>query len=168
MKSFKKICVYVMMFILLLALCAGCSADIDTQDANSSVNVLISCATIVENYDSSLLSADVLEIIGADGVFFDAEVKINEGATAYDALVSAMNDAGIIYEVDTSWGEENAYFVGVNNVYAGDCGELSGWMFFVNNEMPDVSAGSYELNAGDTVELLYSTDMGADLGYSFE
>jgi hypothetical protein len=57
-----------------------------------------------------------------------------------------------------------AYVEGIDNLYALDKGAESGWMFRVNGEFPDKSAGSYTLVSGDRIEWLYTLDLGKDIG----
>ena len=44
-----------------------------------------------------------------------------------------------------------------------DYGEMSGWMYRVNGEFPDVGCGAYQLRDGDVIEWLYTREIGRDL-----
>ena len=57
-----------------------------------------------------------------------------------------------------------AYIEGIANLYEFDCGELSGWMYRVNGEFPNVGCSLYKLKDGDTVEWVYTCDLGRDVG----
>ncbi|MFR0872451.1 MAG: DUF4430 domain-containing protein [Oscillospiraceae bacterium] len=46
-------------------------------------------------------------------------------------------------------------------------GELSGWMYRVNGEFPQVYAGEFTLHEGDVVEFVYTCDLGGDVGDSY-
>ncbi|OBZ13103.1 hypothetical protein A7975_09435 [Bacillus sp. FJAT-26390] len=61
-----------------------------------------------------------------------------------------------------------AYIEGIDNVYEFDRGAKSGWMYRVNGEFPNKSAGAYELKEGDVIEWLYTIDLGKDLGAEYE
>ena len=55
------------------------------------------------------------------------------------------------------------YIEGISYLYEYDCGDLSGWMYRVNGEIPSVGCGEYRLRDGDCVEWLYTCDLGNDL-----
>ncbi|WP_150265270.1 DUF4430 domain-containing protein [Paenibacillus tepidiphilus] len=59
-----------------------------------------------------------------------------------------------------------AYVEGIGNLYEGDRGAESGWMYKVNGEFPDKAAGGYTVSSGDSIEWLYTLDLGKDLGAS--
>ena len=55
------------------------------------------------------------------------------------------------------------YISGINYLYEFDFGDLSGWMYRVNDTAPSVGCGEYHLSDGDFIEWLYTTDIGNDL-----
>ena len=59
---------------------------------------------------------------------------------------------------------DSAYIEGIANLYEFDCGELSGWMYRVNGWFPNYGCSRYVLQDGDTVEWLYTCDLGEDVG----
>lgn len=61
-----------------------------------------------------------------------------------------------------------AYIEGIDNIYEFDHGAKSGWMYKVNGEFPNKSAGAYALKEGDVIEWLYTIDLGKDLGAEYE
>jgi len=62
----------------------------------------------------------------------------------------------------------SVYIEGIGNLYEFDCGELSGWMYSVNGEFPMYGMSQYEVKDGDVIEVVYTCDLGADVGNSFE
>lgn len=60
--------------------------------------------------------------------------------------------------------ESNGYISSIDGQGEFDKGKDSGWMFKINNSFPNVGAGSVAIKAGDSVEWLYTYDMGADIG----
>lgn len=61
----------------------------------------------------------------------------------------------------------SAYVEGIGNLYEFDCGNMSGWMYKVNDWFPNYGCSRYELKNGDTVEWQYTCyGYGADLGAS--
>lgn len=81
-----------------------------------------------------------------------AEVSVPEGSTVYDALVATDAD------VNASDSEYGMYVMGINGLAAGDYGDMSGWLFSVNDEMAEVGCSEYELADGDAVVWTYTTD----------
>ncbi|MFD1849449.1 DUF4430 domain-containing protein [Oceanobacillus bengalensis] len=91
------------------------------------------------------------------------EIEIEEGDTVLDALIEITREKKI--QMDYRGGQgATAYIEGIANVYEFDRGQGSGWMYRVNGIFPDRGAGVVPLLAGDRVEWLYTTDLGADLG----
>ena len=59
------------------------------------------------------------------------------------------------------------YIEGINNLYEFSCGELSGWMYSVNNKFPQRGCSSYTLKNGDDIVWSYTCDLGRDIGAEF-
>ena len=60
--------------------------------------------------------------------------------------------------------DNSAYIRAINNLYEFDAGELSGWMYKVNDWFPNYGSSRYQLKPGDVVEWVYSCDLGRDVG----
>ena len=58
----------------------------------------------------------------------------------------------------------SAYIEGIGNLYEFDCGELSGWMYAVNDWFPNYGCSRYQLQDGDVVTWQYTCDLGDDIG----
>ena len=76
----------------------------------------------------------------------DYDLDMKE-ATAYDALLAT----GV--EVDGT----PSYVTSINGVGEGLAGSASGWMYMVNDEVPQVAANEYELKDGDAVVWYYGS-----------
>ena len=50
------------------------------------------------------------------------------------------------------------YIRGIDGISERDFGALSGWVFRVNGEYPNVSCADFALSPGDTVEWIYTTE----------
>lgn len=79
----------------------------------------------------------------------------------YDVLVDAVRENGI--QMDSGGADGMMYVSGINYLYEFDYGDLSGWMYRVNGEIPSVSCDEYMLSDGDIVEWLYTCNLGNDL-----
>lgn len=93
-----------------------------------------------------------IDATAGEGELSTHHVELDEGATAYDALVAAADD------VNASDSEYGMYVQGINGLAGGDFGDMSGWMFEVNGEMAEVGCSEYELADGDVVTWLYVTE----------
>jgi hypothetical protein len=91
-----------------------------------------------------------------------AAYEIKEGESALELLKRITRKAKIQMEYQGAKGF--AYVEGIDNLYEFDHGAESGWMYKVNGAFPDKGAGSYTVNPGDTIEWLYTLDLGKDLG----
>ena len=61
----------------------------------------------------------------------------------------------------------SAYIEGINYLYEYSCGELSGWMYKVNNKFPKYGCSNYTLKNGDDIVWSYTCDLGIDVGCDF-
>ena len=121
----------------------------------------ISCATILNNMDK--LTPGTEALIPAGGVILGAtQVVYEDGDTVYTLLKRELQSRYMHYEFTGSG--SSAYLNGLCNIYEFDCGNLSGWEYAVNGSFPSVGMGAYTLKAGDTIALLYTCDLGADIG----
>ncbi|UQZ34997.1 hypothetical protein C2I18_16585 [Paenibacillus sp. PK3_47] len=91
-----------------------------------------------------------------------AAYELEEGDTVLELLkrITRKNKIQMEYKGAKSF----AYVEGIDNLYEFDRGAESGWMYSVNGEFPGKGAGTYTLNPGDTIEWLYTLDLGKDLG----
>lgn len=125
----------------------------------------IRCDTILDNMDK--LDPDKAELVPEDGVILHKEsVSFEEGESVFDVLLRVTREEKVHMEfVDTPI-YHSAYVEGIGNLYELDCGELSGWSYKVNGEFPSVGCSLYKLENGDTVEWVYTCDLGRDVGGS--
>lgn len=158
------------LFAVFFMLC-GCSVELpgevssDTapQSGQASCTVTIECKTVLDNMD--MLDPDKKDIIPPDGIILpECEAAIEEGDTVFDLLADITRKKGIHMEFNSTPAYDSKYIEGIANLYAFDCGELSGWMFSVNGEFPTVGANAVKLNDGDKVRVLYSCELGQDIG----
>ncbi len=126
----------------------------------------ISCATVLNNMDK--LKEEKKGIVPPGGIILSGyQVEIKDGDTAYDVLVRACQENRIHMDADFTPAYGSAYIKGIGNIYERDCGRLSGWTYCVNGKFPGMGCSSYDVHEGDTVEFLYTCDLGADVGNSY-
>ena len=138
------------------------SSSYNTDDYNYSCTLYVDCKTAV---NSDKLSRSTRSVLPSDGVVIPVTVQgFNEGDSAFDVLKKACGSSGIHLDFTSIPMTGGTYIRGINNLYEFDCGNVSGWMYKVNGEFPNVGCSEYKLKDGDSVEFLYSCDLGADIG----
>ena len=136
------------------------------QTQTKSCTISICCKTILSNID--MLDPDKRSLIPSDGVILsETKIDYSEGESVFDVLLRVCREKKIHLEFSMTPVYNSAYIEGIHNLYEFDCGELSGWMFSVNGEFPNVGCSSIILNDGDEIEFLFTCDLGADLGAGF-
>ena len=58
---------------------------------------------------------------------------------------------------------DTAYIEGIYNLYEFDAGELSGWMYAVNDSFPNYGCSQYVLQDGDVIRWVYTCELGEDV-----
>ena len=164
------------LFLSLLLLLSACSvkgdANPDTAetvgggsigtDSVHTCSLTVSCAVLLENGD--LLDVDKAELVPEDGILLKLEnAEFEPGESVMDVLRREARNAKLHLETSDTPGM-GSYVEGIGNLYEFDAGELSGWLYRVNGEFQGMAASEYRLSDGDTVEYLYTCDMGADVG----
>lgn len=87
------------------------------------------------------------------------KVGMNEGQSVMDVLSEYCRNNGI--QVGIRGG---TYVAGINNLYEFDKGAESGWLYRVNGVFPSYGAAQYAVQVGDTIEWMYTENMGKDVG----
>lgn len=126
----------------------------EKAQAVGTVTLSIRCDTVVGKSDS--------EYIPKDGVILKTtEFDIEEQDTVYDILTEAAKQYEI--QVENTGTNGMVYIAGIHYLYEFDFGDLSGWMYRVNGKTPSVGCDEYTLSDGDSIEWLYTCELGKDL-----
>jgi hypothetical protein len=121
------------------------------------VTVSVRCDAILDGVDGDETLDDY---IPEDGIILpETEISVPAGASAYDVLVSASRKYRL--HIDTNSIGSVTYISGINYIYEGDYGDLSGWMFRVDGKIPSVGCGDYTVSDGEHIEWFYTLDFGA-------
>ena len=147
----KRICLLLVLILVIIFSACGVSIDEPESDYAGSVSVRIHCETVL---DKGVSEEDFPGI----PVIFDGKASYFENATAYDVINKVLMDNKIHVEFENS--SYGTYIKGLANIYAGDFGDMSGWLFKVNGEYAEVGCSAYKVNDGDEIELVYSCVMG--------
>lgn len=119
------------------------------ENAVGTVTMTIRCDTVAGKADH----------IPGDGIILPAtEFEIEDGDTIMDILREAAQTYRIQLDSDG-----NGYISGIASVYEFDFGDLSGWIYRVNGKGASVGCNQYKLSDGDTVEWIYTCELGRDI-----
>ncbi|WP_367376148.1 DUF5776 domain-containing protein [Lentilactobacillus kefiri] len=93
--------------------------------------------------------------IHADGATIaSGSIKVNSGASAFDALQAFAKQQGLALTHKGSGA--TAYVTGISGYNAGPAGTMTGWLYSVNGTEPGSSMGVYPLKDGDTISMNYN------------
>jgi hypothetical protein len=159
-----KIRVWMMLFLSVFFL-AGCRIQSAEEyfDGSSAPGELLAALEIhCDVLEGKEIPEELAKFLPSDGkLLARKEYLLPEEATAYDLLIAAAKEERIL--LDVSGEGKAAYIRGIGGLSEFDFGSLSGWMYLVNGERPDVGCGAYRLREGDEVAFCYTCDMGNDL-----
>lgn len=120
----------------------------------------IRCDTLLKNLDK--LSSGKAELVPEDGILLEkTTVSFESGDSVFDVLRRCLREQNVHFEY-VDYG--SIYIEGIGNLYEFDCGEQSGWLYFVNGISPGLGCSGYTVANGDEIVFAYTCDMGADLG----
>ena len=137
--------------------------DAEVSDAEYTCTLSISCATILDNMD--LCKEEKRELVPEDGwILKPMTVTFYEGESVFNILQRTCKQQKIHMEFENTPVYNSAYVEGIHNLYEFDVGNLSGWMYKVNDWFPNYGCSRYALKDGDIVEWVYTCDLGSDVG----
>ncbi|MBQ8404076.1 MAG: DUF4430 domain-containing protein [Clostridia bacterium] len=166
----------VIIFLLIIMLCAVfvLTTDFKTVDeyylenaenikeGDATVFISIRCDTVFDNAEK--LAPALWEFVPEDGVILaETEYVLRDGDTVFDILTRAAKTRRIQMEYSGSAESRTVYIEGISHLYEFSCGELSGWSYLVNGEIPQLGASSYTLSDGDVIEWVYTCDLSRDI-----
>lgn len=130
-----------------------------TNDAMSkSVIYSINVKQLVEHPDLVSEALKNANVIPSDGVIFASLIEFTDKQTAFDLLVDISKKEKFPIDFSGSSANGDAFIKSIKGIENKSAGDLSGWMYFVNGEMPTIGAAKYELKGGDTIEWKFVTD----------
>ena len=137
--------------------------DVTISATARTCTISISCATILENMDA--LNSAKTDLIPADGwILVPTSVTFYEGESVFNVLQRTCKQQKLHMEFEDTPIYNSAYIEGIHNLYEFDVGELSGWMYSVNDWFPNYGCSRYQLTDGDVICWVYTCDLGRDVG----
>lgn len=94
-------------------------------------------------------------------ILMRTSVDFYEGDSVFDLLTYAARTHGLHMEHEGSG--DLLYVNGINHLYEYAYGDLSGWIYMVNGEIPSVGCGNYAVKNGDEILWQYTLALGEDL-----
>ena len=137
----------------------------DKSDGTSALycTFSIDCTSIFNHIDS--LKQEKLELLPSDGkILAPTKTSFTSGESVFDVLQRVCRENEIHMEASFTPLYGSSYVEGICNLYEKDCGDLSGWTYFVNGECPSYGCSSYRLSDQDVVEWTFSCNLGYDVG----
>lgn len=137
----------------------------DIKEDSETIFLTIKCDTILDNWDKLDSALKNEKYVPEDGVILErTEYVLRKGDTVYDILDRAVRYNKIQMECIYSNNYASIYVQGINHLYEYSCGELSGWMYMVNEKFPNYGCSKYVLSDGDEIVWCYTCDLGRDVG----
>lgn len=155
----KKISILIICLSLIL-----CSCNFSDENLKSVGNCSFSikCETILSNKDSA--DKSILDFIPDNGIIFSNDnIEISEGDTPFSVLKKICKSNNIKLNFSENSVSGTVYVTEINNISSGDCGDLSGWLYLINDESASEAANMCIIKDGDVIEWVYTCDMGNDI-----
>ncbi|MDO5564295.1 MAG: DUF4430 domain-containing protein [Eubacteriales bacterium] len=150
----------IIIFIIFKALNIQNKTQFYEKDINSTitqvgtVSFYIDCNNIFSNASKSDITRNT--------IYANDEVILYDNDSVYDILLRICKKEKI--QLDANYSEifNTTYVKGIANIYELDYGDLSGWVYMVNDYQPSVGASEYKLKKGDKVVWFYTLNLGKD------
>ncbi len=137
--------------------------DVTISSTAYTCTISICCATILNNMD--LCDPSKVDLVPADGwILRPITVTFYQGESVFNVLQRVCKQQKIHMEFENTPIYNSAYIEGIHNLYEFDVGELSGWMYKVNEWFPNYGCSRYALKNGDIINWVYTCDLGHDVG----
>lgn len=120
-------------------------------------SLLIECKAVLSDIDK--LDSNKLALIPEDGIILEKQdIEFFDGESAFDVLLRETRNEKIHMEYSFTPIYNSSYIEGIANLYEFDCGELSGWVYSVNDRSPGYGISRYSLKDGDVIHLEYTLE----------
>lgn len=142
MKSYIKSIGVICLAVMLAVCVASCN---NSEQKTLSAEITVDCTRVSDKLDESYGVSNGYAIK-------DSKVSFRQGDTLLEVFEACAKENKLHFD------NSDGYISGIANVYAGDFGDMSGWLYYVNGEIPEVGAGEYILCDGDKAEFVYFVD----------
>lgn len=122
----------------------------------------VRCDTVFDNIGK--MNPEKLAILPRDGIIFPkSTVVFFAGESVFNLLTRELKKSRIHIDFTNTPMYNTVYIKGISNLYEKDCGELSGWVYFVNGQVPSYGCSQYIIQDGDDIAFVYTCDLGKDV-----
>ena len=160
----KRIVSLLMALVMILSLVpTTVFAEDGTTENLGTVHVIVENTTFTEATASGKTPAWI-------GRKVDTDVALNADSTMMSCIEAAIAAAGLTAEITD--GDYGKYIAGIAGLYELEGGSGSGWMgtlndWFTNTGFSNYTVSNGTLRAGDNIRVMYSRNMGEDIGGDF-
>ena len=114
----------------------------------------IRCDTLLQHLDE--LSPGKADLVPEDGILLEkTTVSFEPGESVFDAFRRCLREQNVHFEYVDAKAYGSIYIEGIGNLYEFDCGEQSGWLYFVNGISPGLGCFGYTVANGDEIVFAY-------------
>ena len=146
---------FLLILVSVLIIFSSCT-NTESPEKNLSCAITIDCSNAIS---SKNLPEEKLDLLPEDGyILKDHSAYFSEGENAFELLIRELRKEKIHFEFSGASNLESQYIEGISNLYQFDCGEFSGWCYYINAEMPSVGLNQYILHDNDVLSLVYFDD----------
>lgn len=97
-----------------------------------------------------------VKVTGPEGELFSVnEFETEEGATVFSILQEICEKKGVRLDYSGSVKRGTVYVEGIDGIYEKVYGGSSGWIYYVNDKMPNIAVSSYKVKNRDAIEWRY-------------
>lgn len=139
----------------------------DITPDSETVTVSINAKTVLNNWDALDASLQSTKYIPKDGMILPTQqVVLRKNDSVFDLVnrLTRYNKIQFDYQGSDSNSYGSHYVKGINYLYEFSAGPLSGWMYQVNGIVPDDGVSKYKPKNGDDIVMIYTCDLGRDIG----
>ncbi|MDT2815014.1 DUF4430 domain-containing protein [Vagococcus carniphilus] len=142
----------------------------DITPESETVTLSIEAKTLLDNMDKLDENLRSEKYVPDNGVILkETEVVLRNKDTVFDLLnrTTRYNKIQFDYQGSDNNSFGSNYIKGINYLYEFSAGPLSGWMYKVNGKFPDYGVSKYLAKDKDKIEIIYTCDLGRDIGGGF-
>ena len=126
----------------------------DKEDAPT-CSLVVRCDDIIKHID--MLDKNKVNIIPENGIILNEQmVEFKEGESVFDVLFRELKNRKIHFEFVKTPAYNSVYIEGIANLYEFDCGDLSGWIYSVNEVRPTYGCSQYMVKNGDKIDVFFT------------
>lgn len=134
---------------------AGATPTPYQSDGSFVCSITIRCDSLLKHWDD--LSDSVKNKVPDNGFILEkTEVKMTSSDTAFSILQKVCKAKNIALDAEHDNIFSTEYVRGIGHLYEKEAGDMSGWLYRVNDKLLSRGSSAYQLHAGDYIEWVYT------------